>query len=80
MSSQSVKSITRDIGPDNLAKALGVGKHSIRNAIWSGKFPANWFDVVSELCRRSDIDCPRDLFSFKTLPADYASQPTGASA
>lgn len=61
----TAKFIIEEIGAQTIADCLGVGLHSVRNAKFTGEFPANWFDALEQLCISSGVKCPRVLFTFR---------------
>lgn len=75
MSKQVVKKIADAIGDEQIASALGVGLHSIRNARWSGGFPASWYPVLKDLSEKAGVPCPMVAFNFKP-----EASPAAASA
>lgn len=53
------------IGPQAICDALGVGGHSVRHALFVGKFPSNWYLGILMLCEAAGIDCPLTAFTWK---------------
>lgn len=60
-----VQEICSAIGRDELAKALGVSRQSISNAISAAAFTASWYAIIKKECDRRGIDCDLTLFNFK---------------
>ncbi len=54
------------LGEEEICAAVGVGHHSIRGARTTGKFSAHWFDVIEQMCLEKGMNCPRNLFTFKS--------------
>jgi len=65
---ETVKSIIKTLGREPLATALGVGVKAVGAASVSGRFPANWYLIIKNLCGAADLKCPDALFSFKPVP------------
>lgn len=68
MSKAAVAHIIDTLGSEALQHALGVTRHSIKNARWEGVFPSAWFDRVDALCRDAGIECPRECFKWRYGP------------
>lgn len=60
-----VQEICSAIGRDQLAKALGVSRQSISNAISSAAFTASWYAIIKSECDQRNIDCDLTLFNFR---------------
>ena len=65
--------IIEGLGRKELAARLGVGLTAVSNASVSGRFPAAWFAVVSELCEVRGIECPTSAFNFK-IPSQHSEE------
>ena len=59
-----IREITKAIGREELAKALGLSIYSIKNAEDSRRFPASWFLVVQSMSPQATVDD----FAFKKVP------------
>ena len=70
----TVSEIIEMVGSAKIQSLLGVTEFSIRAARRDGKFPANWFAVISDQCAEAQVECPRGLFNFKE------AQPKGDAA
>jgi len=66
MSNKPVHQIIETLTPDAIMARLGVSFHMIRYARTSGVFPASWYDDIEKMSRDAGIDCPRDLFNWKS--------------
>lgn len=66
MSKQDVIRIIDALTPEAMTSKLGVTSHSIRHARHVGSFPANWFVVVSAMCRSAGVDCPLAVFNWRS--------------
>jgi hypothetical protein len=61
-----VNGIVAALTADAMCEALGVGFHAIRYARNAGTFPGNWYGTLLAMCDERGIDCPLDLFTWKT--------------
>jgi hypothetical protein len=66
MSKHIIIDITDKIGPDTLARELGVTLHSVRHARTTGLFPASWYGPLLGLCAERDIECPLEAFNWRS--------------
>lgn len=57
--------ILEALGRRKVAGALGVGITAVGNAASDGTFPANWFAVITEMCREEGIQCSPNLFRMR---------------
>ena len=73
MSKKPVHHIIDTLTPDAIMARLGVSFHMIRYARTSGVFPANWFNDIDGMCRDAGIECPRDLFNWRSSANDVGS-------
>lgn len=60
-----VHRIVAAIGEQAIIDALGVSKFAVRAAKRDKKFPALWYAAISELCRKSEAECPLSAFWWK---------------
>lgn len=73
MSKAAVTHIIDTLGSDRLQNALGVSRHSIKNARWEGVFPSAWFNMIEALCVDAGIECPRHAFRWKVASKEVAA-------
>ena len=60
--------LANDIGRAKMASALDIGLTAIsKYTATRDQFPPAWFDIMEGLCAEMGIDCPRALFSFKSV-------------
>jgi hypothetical protein len=80
MKKQHVINIIDTLTPDAIMQRLGVSFHMIRYARTSGAFPAGWYDHIESMCRDVGIECPREIFNWRTAvkPAARKSQEDAA--
>jgi hypothetical protein len=68
----TVIDIVKELTPKVLARKLGVRNTAISNAVAQSRFPARWYQVVSEMCSDKGMDVEgggfRALFNF--IPND----------
>lgn len=62
----TVADILNTLGRAEVAKACGVTKFAVKAARSKGFFPASWYLVLRAMCEEHSIECPPDLFSFKS--------------
>lgn len=67
-SSDEAKNAVADIidalGYPKLEASLGLSHSSIRHARVSGRFPARWYLIVSDLCEEAGVECPKSAFAW----------------
>jgi hypothetical protein len=71
-----VRTIVTHFGRSRLSAVLGVNVNQISNVVSDGRFPANWYAVLSDMCASEGIPCPLRLFAMKRP----AQQETGDAA
>ena len=74
MSKTAVKIIIEAIGSESICAKLDVSRHAVRYAKSDGVFPAAWYAGLLDLCRGAGIECPLDVFNWKSS-ADAPSTP-----
>lgn len=62
----STTHIAKELGQRSMADALGVSPTAVNNAVSRGFFPTSWFLVVREMCAARGIECPDEIFNFKS--------------
>lgn len=67
----AVSIIIAALGPDDIAAALNLTRHSVREARTSGLFPAKWYGPLSDLCVARGVECPRDAFRWIEHDKDF---------
>lgn len=65
----TVSKIVDGIGRQAMSDRLGVGLTAISNAVVARRFPAAWYAVVLDMCRKEGLDCPMDAFNWKPAEA-----------
>ena len=58
--------IIKCLGASRIAEAIGVAENAVSMAKGRKKFPPSWYDVLDAMCAERGIDCPRELFNFKS--------------
>lgn len=53
------------LGPEAIAKRIGVSLYAVRYAKTGGKLPSSWYAAVKEMADAENIPCPEAAFSFK---------------
>lgn len=59
-----IREITKDIGREELAEALGLSVHSVKRAEEARQFPASWWVVVKHMAPQATMND----FAFKKVP------------
>ena len=62
---KTAKEVIKKLGSKNICRVLSVGKTTVSSASVSGKFPASWFVILTELAAREIIHIPKYLFNWK---------------
>lgn len=65
MSESHVHRITRELGAEAVASTVGVSLHSVRAARAAGAFPANWYELLKDVCDERGIPVPLSAFNMK---------------
>ncbi len=58
------------LGRKAMAARLGVSKAAISNACSGNIFSASWYVVLADMCGEIGIECPLDLFNFRSPVAE----------
>ena len=66
------KHIADQLGQAKIALALGVGVTAVNNAVSREYFPATWYPVIRDMCRKAGLDCPESAFNFKSPSSDIS--------
>ena len=69
-----VNRIAAVLSPDAMCDALGVGKHAVRYARFTGTFPGNWYGTLLPMCDAAGIDCPLSAFTWKTAKSSEKTE------
>lgn len=69
MSENRIIQITDKLPVDEVCARLNVKPRSIRLARERGVFPASWFLPLRDICAAHEIECPEELFNWKS-PSD----------
>lgn len=59
-----IREITKAIGREKLAEALGLSVHSVKRAEEARQFPASWWVVVKHMAPQATMND----FAFKKVP------------
>lgn len=62
-----VKSIVTRLGRRRIAERIGVSVSAVGNAVVDGRFPANWYGAMKEMCDAEGADCPLSIFAMKGI-------------
>ena len=60
----TAEAICDKIGRQAIASRVGRSITAVSNASASGKFPAQWYLAIRDMCREVKQDCPDEAFSF----------------
>lgn len=79
---ETTRSIIDALGRRQFLMRSGLSKQALIRPFAENQFPANWFQILDEMCAERGIDCPRDLFAFRRpfrdsdglLPEDLSLQ------
>lgn len=64
--SHTTETLANALGRKVIANAVGVGLTAVSNGVVRGRFPASWYQGIKQECDRQGVQCPMDLFDFKT--------------
>lgn len=62
---ETTRSIIDAIGRRQFLTRSGLSKQALIRPFAENQFPANWFQILDEMCAERGIDCPRVLFAFR---------------
>lgn len=52
-------------GVNAISLRVGVSRSSVKEARRAGSFPANWFQIVEEMCASDGSEVARDAFNWR---------------
>jgi len=73
-----VNTIVATLTADAMCAALGVGRHAVRYARFTGTFPGNWYGTLLPMCMAAGIECPLTAFTWKTPKSTPTEQEPAA--
>lgn len=63
-----IRTLTLTLTDNEIATRVGVTPSNVRASRRRGKMPACWYLIVKSMCDERGIDCPSNLFAFRSPP------------